>query len=729
MRVCWLLAGTALAIAGTGSVVQAQEVDSGADDGSLMEIIVTAQKRATRLIDVPQAVTAVSAADLARANATQLRDITDSVPGLIFTTSGVGQSQLSMRGVTTGADVGPTVGIYIDEVPYGSSSAFANAATLGLDAGLFDLDRVEVLRGPQGTLYGASAMGGVLRYITPMPSLFSSETLVQGGLSLTRHGGTNYNGAAAVAAPLVEDRVGGRVSAYYNRDAGFIDDVGTGEDDVGRSRVYGARVDFLIQATDDLSIRLTGFGQNVEREGSALADYSLSGQPVNGGLDQRRVKAEPFDQDFRVISGTINNDFGDVQLTAISSFQTVDTDYRMDISSVYVPLLGSMGLPFGAVAIDQSRSTDKFTQELRLASAGDGFVEWIAGGFFTHEKTGNVQQTAPYDTSGALSSVPLGRASLPSTYEEIAGFGNVTLHLTDAFDVTGGLRYARNDQSFEQIASGLLFSSAAKTSSHDDVVTYLANARYRFDRHNTLYARFATGYRPGGPNFIARDPVTGASLAPASFKADTLQSYELGYKGETDDGRYGVDAAVYHIDWQDIQAATAAGGMSVIVNTGKAKVDGFELAAHAQPVKDVTVTGSFAYQDARLSGDEPLLGAEKGDRLPNVPRYSLSLSADYEAKQNEWRPMVGASLHYVSDRYASFDANAGLPQYRLPDYLTVDLRTGVTIGAVDARLFVRNLTDRRGQLSAQTSLSVLGGPAQVAIMQPRTVGLSLSAAF
>jgi outer membrane receptor protein involved in Fe transport len=384
---------------------------------------------------------------------------------------------------------------------------------------------------------------------------------------------------------------------------------------------------------------------------------------------------------------------------------------------------------FSAAIGDAGRSTDKLTEEVRLASSGSGTIEWLLGGFYTHEKSDNLQHIGLYDLSGAVSPLNLATASLPSVYEEIAGFGNVTVHLSSKFDVTGGLRYAHNNQDFTQNGSGLLIGSVPTAKSSEGVVTYLANARYRFSQNVTAYARFATGYRPGGPNFVVRDPVSGVLLAPLTFQADTLKSYELGLKGVTADHSFGIDLAAYHIDWNNMQVAAAANGVSVIDNAGSATVDGAELTLTAHPAPSFTVTGAFAYQDAHLTANAPALGGIKGEPLPNVPKFTAAISADYRAQGGGIRPTAGATLRFVSDRKSGFDGSASQPQYNLPDYATVDLRVGATIGPVDAQIFVRNLLDDRGQLSAVTTLAILGGPAQVAVQQPRTIGLSLTSRF
>jgi outer membrane receptor protein involved in Fe transport len=700
------------------------------DDTSLGEIVVTAQRRAERLIDTPQSVTSLSADDLARLNASQFVDFANTVPGLQFTTQGAGSAQVSMRGVTTGADIGPTVGIYVDDVPYGSSSAFANGVRRALDVGLFDIDRIEVLRGPQGTLYGASSMGGVLKYVTRAPSLTAFGGSARLGLADTESGAMSYTVAGTLNAPLARDRAGLQASGYYSRVGGYADNIATGAHNVDTGEIYGGRLDLLAKPTDTLTIRLTGFAQDIHRDGGSYGDIALDGTPLAGPLDQVHPLGEPFRSRFRLASGTIANDFGGATLTSVTSYQTARTFATTDGSAVYAPLLQLFfGLPAAAVGIDEVARTRKFAEEVRLASNGDGRLEWLIGGFYTHESSLLQQIGDTFDATGAAIPVNIVTARIRSSYDEYAVFGDLTYHFTDRFDVTAGLRYARNSQSFEQDASGLLVTSGPRRTSHEDVVTYLANARYRFSPHVTAYARFATGYRPGGPNYLVLDPGTGQPAAPDTYRSDTLDSYEIGLRAETPDRGFGIDFSAYFIDWKDIQLLTAVAGVTTYLNAGGAHVRGLELALTARPSRALTFSGAFAYNDGAVTDANAGLGAAKGERLPNTPHFTAAINADYRLGVGPLRPSIGATLRYVSDRTASFDANASLPQYRLPDYTSVDLRAGIAAGPVDVGLYVRNLFDVRGQLSAQTVLSAFGGPAQVTILRPRTIGLELSTRF
>jgi iron complex outermembrane recepter protein len=696
----------------------------------LEEIVVTAQKRQERLLDVPQSVSVLSADTLAKLGAVQFRDFASTVPGLTFSTSGAGHTNIALRGVVATSS-NPTVGVYVDEVPYGSSSSFARASALGLDVGLFDVDRVEVLRGPQGTLYGASAMGGLIKYVSKLPDSARFGGEVQTGVSNTHEGGVNYNGSAALNLPIAADKAGMRLSGFYSHDAGYVDNITLGEEDVNRSSVYGGRVDVLLTPTDALTLRVGGFLQNISREGTPVAEYSLGGLPVDGSLDQRRPFHEPFDQKFRLASATVGYDFGGSKLTSITSYQTMWVEFFFDSTRTFLPLFQARSLPYNAVVVPTAVDTKKFAQEVRLASQGSGPFEWLLGGFYTRETNTNTQFFLVQTVSGQqIPDRTLFGFSGPSTYKESAAFADLTYHLTQKFDVSGGIRYAQNDQVSTQIGTGLVVTTPRRSVS-DNVATYLANARYRFNDRATGYLRYATGYRPGGPNFVVNDPVSGLPVGAPTFESDGLKSYEAGFKAETVGRTFGIDLAVYRIDWSDMQVRVVRNGVSVIDTAGEVEVNGAELALSARPIRGFTATGAFAYQDASILETVPTLGAVANDRLPNVPRFSAALSADYELPLAGLRPIVGATFRHVSERMQSFTNATAPPQYRLPDYTTVDVRTGLTFSSINVQLYAHNLLDKRAQMSPPTGYiaTTAAGPAQISILQPRTIGLSVTARF
>jgi len=694
----------------------------------LEEVVVTAQKFEEKLSETPLSVTAISARNLEALGATQFRDFASTVPSLTFTTSGVGSTQVNLRGITTGNNISPTVGIYVDEVPYGSSTPFASGAQLALDVGLFDVSRIEILRGPQGTLYGASTMGGLLKYVsvTPDPTAFGAT--MRAGVLSTEGGGVGYDAAAAINAPFADEKAAVRVSGFYTHDSGFIDNLTSGRDDVNEADVYGGRADLLLKPSDKLSLRFTAFAQDIERDGTASADFGLTtGEPIDGELEQRRLRPEPFDQQFRLGSATLGYEFENVTLTSISSYQTVRSHAITDVSAFFVPALAGGGIVLGSVDVEKRNDTDKFTQELRLNGTGELF-DWSIGAFYTDEDSDQFQTLNSSLPNGDVFPVNLLTVELPSTYEEYAGFGTLTWHVTQKLDLTGGLRYAHNSQRFEQIGSGPLVFSVAERGQQDSIDTYQATIRYRASETFMPYLRYATGYRPGGPNAVIND-LSGQPLADPLFDADKLKSYEGGIKASTADRRFSVDAAIYYIDWDNLQINAVRNGLGVVDNAAAAQSKGAELTLTFAPTSQLTLVGAFGYTDAQLTEAAPDLGGVKGDRLPDTPEFTGSLAGDFAFDLGNRDAFVGATVRHVTDRVVSYDASSSVPQYDLPEYTTVDLRTGVQLGAARLQLYVRNAFDERGQLSGTTAFSALGGPVWVSLVQPRTIGVNLISQF
>jgi len=697
----------------------------------LQEVVVTAQKKSERLLDTPQSVTVLSADNLAALGANKLVDFANTVPGLTFETAAPGWTQISLRGVTVGFDASPTVGVYVDEVPYGSSTSFARAGQLALDAGLVDLDRIEILRGPQGTLYGASTMGGLIKYVAKVPNTGRFSADVNTGVSDTNDGGINYNFSGVVNVPLASDVAALRASAFENHDGGYIDNIGTGRNDVNRASVYGGKLDLLVRPANGLTVRVNGFLQNTATHGFPIADYSLAGVPKYGSLVESRLLPESFDQKFRLASATVNYELGPAQLTSISSYQTLRTQFLIDLSAVLVPVLQAAHLPISVFGSAIDTTTNKFTQEVRVASRSNQTIEWVVGGFYDHESSNDASAAVLRNLGGQSTPNNLQTFSGPSTFKEAAAFGDLTWHLTERFDITGGTRYARDTTTFAQTQSGLLAGpSAAATTSNSHVFTYLGNARYHFTQDATGYLRYATGYRPGGPNFLVKNPTTGAIAGPENFASDSLKSYEIGFKADLAQRRFGVDWSVYYIDWANIQATQSINGFSFRVNLpGGATSKGTELSLSARPVSGFTANTTFAYQDAYINDTSPALKANAGDRLPNVPRFTASLNGDYRLAQNALQPTLGATVRYVDHRVAILNTFAP-PVYNLPTYTMVDLRAGLSVHSVDVQLYARNVFDVRAQVAPRLSgITPAGGPFGVTILQPRTVGLMLSTRF
>jgi len=322
-------------------------------------------------------------------------------------------------------------------------------------------------------------------------------------------------------------------------------------------------------------------------------------------------------------------------------------------------------------------------------------------------------------------------ANVPAQYRESALYGDLTWKLSDGLSLTGGLRVSRNRQHYTQTTEGLLVGSgpAIDANSSDSSRTWLLTAGYKLTPVSSIYARAASGYRPGGPNAVLRDPATGQPQGPLSFQPDTLTSYELGYKANLLDKRLSVETAAYQLDWKDLQQFQSINGISMIVNAGAAIVQGAELVVSYRPDEHWLLSGNAAWIDARLSEDAPGLDAKAGARLPVSARIAANLGASYSFRLADRPSYLGASWRYVGNRNSGYEGSTASPLYKLPAYSLTDLQAGMEFGKFNLGLFVRNLFDKRAQLSALDTLQALGGPTWVSQSQLRTIGTTLTVPF
>src|SRR4029079_9582084 len=604
-----------------------------ADDNS-QAIVVTAQKRAQVLLDVPSSVTVVGGDTLERQHATNFQDYLSLVPGFSINGNTAGETRITLRGANTGG-VASTVAIFMDDVPFGSSTGLANGSILSGDFDPFDLNRIEVLRGPQGTLYGASSFGGVLRYITSAPKLNKFKVRAQAGVEDTAHGGLGYNAAAVINAPL-GDKAAIRVDGFYRKDHGYIDSIGNNPilsilsgDEIGRTLVaddindrksFGGRASMLFNPTDDLSIRLTAFAQNLNSGGAGY--FEADGEtlkPLYGGYVQSRYQPEPTHIKYRAYYGNADWDLGFANFASVTSYSTFKENFATDAS--FVDVGGGLGFAqlvnalanLGAAAPDviglpaitdtpitrplgvelfQTTGTNKFTQEFRLSSPNNDSLEWLLGAFYTHEKSKIDPQNYFATEFGTNIIAPdvaqIANIFLHSKYSEYAGFANATWHATPRFDVTVGGRLAHNQQRADLVISSDLLGNAEgnNLNSSETVFTYSVAPRYELSKHASVYARVASGYRPGGPNVI---PAGSPPGVPATYGADRLTNWEAGLKAEAPDGRlWSAELVAYHIDWKNIQLFARVNNTGINANGGKARVNGLEASGALRPVPGVT---------------------------------------------------------------------------------------------------------------------------------------------
>ena len=458
-----------------------------------------------------------------------------------------------------------------------------------------------------------------------------------------------------------------RASGSYRNQGGYIDSIGTAGSNI-RSNIndfenYGGRASLLWKPDASLSVRLSALLQNLYVDAPSIVEADPATlKPLYGGLTQSEYLPTFSKVKYRLYNSTIDYDFGGVTLTSATSYGEQLQSFRAD----YTANLGAaLGGPY--VYFDQLTENRKWTQELRLASNSGDLLEWMIGGYYTHEKARIFQnlKTAVPGTPGELTPIDLpfelAVFGLDSRYEEIAGFANATLHLSPWFDIDLGGRYSHNSQRAEQATDGILLGAAVIDGLHssDNVFTWSVAPKVKFGEQGALYARVAKGYRPGGPNVI---PIGSPPGTPTTYHPDTVTSYEVGFKGDTADRSASIEAALYHIDWKDIQLAAVVNGFGVNVNGTSAKIDGAEIVATLRPARGLTTSIAFTYTDARLSGDtDPVaVGAVEGDRLPFTPQYAVNVNADYQwALGSGVTASIGGSIRSLSRQSGSFD-----PAYR-----------------------------------------------------------------
>ena len=757
----------------------ATEQDQGsgalAPTGQSQDIIVTAQRREQTLLEVPQSISVVGGDTLDQQQARSFIDYANLVPGLNVTQEFPGQSRLILRGINTGS-VGSTVAVYVDDTPFGQSGSQANGAALAGDFDTFDIQRIEVLRGPQGTLYGSNSLGGVLKYVTNAPSTERIEVRAQAGVENVIGGDTGYLGNAMVNLPL-GDMLAVRVSGFYRQTPGYLDRVGLAATDVNEADSYGGRASLLFKPSDRFSVRLMAVLQNIEVDSpSSFQADPLTLRPVNpitgARTGRRQFRFERYPEfhniDYRLYSGTLDYDAGFATLTSITSYAEQKQDQISDISTNAAR--GTAGAVYGAtnggganvgLAFTNNASLEKFTQELRLVTPTSEFIDVVIGAYYTEETTALDQEFLPFNltsralipTAGTFGPFTFNRfvfANIDAKYREIAGYANATVHLGPRFDVTFGGRYSHNEQENVQVVNQLGNGTPVSGESDEGVFTWSVAPRFELSDRVAIYGRVAKGYRPGGPNFI---PAGAPADFPAEFSSDTLISYEAGIKAETADRAFSFDLSGFYVDWKDIlilsTATSSAGPVGINANGRRARTYGAEATATLRPAAGFEVSVNGAYTRANLRDDTVsgsglnLVGGLDGDELPFVPRLTANMSADYQfAIGGENTAFIGGDVRVQDDQKGGFSADYRTlfgRQLTLDGYTTVNLRAGVNFGGFTLQAYARNLLNSQGLLSAAYTNppfsvpAVLGGSgiplANATSIRPRTLGATLGVRF
>jgi iron complex outermembrane recepter protein len=714
---------------------QPQLGPSGEKAVQLEGIVVTAQKREEFLIDVPVPVTVLDARALVTSNQLRLRDYYSNVPGLTLAPRPQSQQVLTLRGLSTGPG-NPTVGVVVDGLPFGASTNLGGGSSVpDFDPG--DLARVEVLRGPQGTLFGASSISGLLNFVTVDPSTAAFSGRAQAGIQDVHNGhGLGFNARGSINVPI-SDTVAVRASGFTRRDAGYIDNPALAIRGINRSDASGGRLSALWQASDRLSIKLGAFVQQIDGDGAS----DVFVQPGFGDLEQGFVRgAGVYERRVQAYNATLMARLADVHLTSLTGYSVNEFSDSSDFTSAFATLtqrqFGVTGTP-----LRYHNKTSKVSQELRLESAVGQKVDWLLGGFYTDEDS-------PYSTDILASNPTTGEIvgqwahlKFPSKFKEYAAFADVTFRPTDRLEVQVGGRQSQIRQTTsEAVTTGpyttvfLGLPSPVITPEQNarfNAFTYLLTPRYKFGQDAMAYLRLASGYRAGGTN----GTIPGV---PVGYKPDKTFDYEVGVKGAFLDNRLSIDASIYRIDWKDIQIGVVdpVSRLGYTANAAEARSQGVELAAQFRPADGLAIAGWIAWSDAELTEDFPSTSQTRGfsgDRLPFSSRFSWNLSIEQRFRVfANARGFLGATVAHVGDRLGVFRGPAmsaaapSLPRQTYPGYYKVDLKAGVIHGPYTVTVFVNNLSDKRGVLSGGLGFT----PAfAFTYIDPRTVGVNVVMTF
>jgi outer membrane receptor protein involved in Fe transport len=731
----------------------------------LKSVIVTANKREEDIRTVSASISAIGQEEIENLHVTQLSDLSARVPGLYVNGGGSpGKTQVSLRGLQP-LSSGATVGMYIDQAPLGSSGIYQAANFFSLDLLPYDIERIEVLRGPQGTLYGAGAMGGLIKYVTVAPDPTTKEFRIGGGLSNVSHSSeSGWNMRLGGNVPLSESTAL-RFSYARNDLPGYIDNSLTGEEDINDGLQTSMRAALRWQ-NDAATFDLVAMRQTIDSDNNAqMALDPVSLDPQDGDLSNSVFVDEAYDKDVDFFSATLDWNLGWANFVSATSWSDSNSAWRQDGTLIYGEFANLvLGLPApGTAPFDIGLDLNKFTQEFRLASNGDGPFQWMAGFFYTKEDAEQTQTLTLAELDGSPMPEPyntlfgtLAVFEIPSEYRETAFFANGSYKFNDVFSLDAGIRYAQNDQEFSQnVTEGVLAPIGESPGASDEnVFTWSIGPKFQLSDNLMLYGRIATGYQPGGPNVVVEG-------LPAGVDSSMLTNYEIGLRSQSDDRRFLFDATGFYMDWSDIQVATVVNGISGLVNAGTASSKGIELSGSFRATDRFTLGLNAAYTDAQLDEDYPVISVSagalhqeitngvKGDVLPYVPKWSWAGTADYDLPlSGGWMAHFGGAVRFVGDRKNTttnvteiFLDTTTPPTLLLStvtepvvvdSYWALDLNAYLANEHWTLRAYARNVTDERGfQTLGDITSAVTGATAKMiaAPIQPRTFGFEVDYSF
>lgn len=708
------------------AVAAAADQPASADAAGNQDIVVTATRRQEPLRKVPINVTAYSKESMDMKAIRRIDDLATITPDLHFATNAgpsfAAHNVVSIRGIesTVGA---PTTGIYIDDTPIQGRSLL-QASSSGFPD-VFDLERVEVLRGPQGTLFGAGSEGGAIRFITPQPDFEKMSAYARAEGSQTAGGDASYEGGVAVGGPIVTDKIAFRASIYNRHDGGYIDRVTpdngeTTEKNINWRDVFATKVALAVRPVDGLTITPSLFYQTIDQHNPDEYWNSLT---TDGGKRKTGARAaEPEKEKLFLPSLKAELETGGIRIISNSSYFRRSEAHTYDetsyISDLFfgTPYVYSKGdTPSPEYVVNRQK---EFTQEVRIQNSdGAARINWTVGVFYTHRKQsayeGNVDgsQVVAEELAPLLDGIYGLKENVESRENEIAGFANLDVNLTSKLKAQLGVRVSHNKLSYSEVDDGPINGgyTAYQGKQKETPVTPKFGLSYQLNRDSMVYFSASKGFRSGGAqasvpkSFCSTDLGTlGLDSTPQSYKSDSVWAYELGMKNKLFGGKVTIDASVYRINWsnrqQSVELPTC--GFSYISNFGSVTSQGIDFAATARVARGFTMGVNLGYDDVRVDGDEyepasSTLIARKNDRIGDAP-FVATLTGDYEAPIGD-RSTFYAHADYTYRSHAArpdpetYSYDVLLPGAPANDYLTV--RAGIRFDRFDISVFAKNLTN------------------------------------
>ena len=733
---------------------------------TLEEVVITAQKRSENLQDVPISVQALGTERLDQLQVSDMADYVKFLPNVTIQSGAPGFTTIYMRGVASGENSNhsgplPSVAVYLDEQP-------VTTITGPLDIHVYDIERVEVLAGPQGTLYGASSQAGTIRIITNKPSPAGFAAGYDLEVNSVSHGGIGYGAEGFVNQPL-GDQAAVRLVGWAIHDAGYIDNEAatltypTGpvtidnadlaDDDFNEVDTYGARAALRIDLDENWSITPAIQGQRTEADGAFFYD------PGRGRLDTARFRPDRSDDKWFQAAMTIEGTASNLDLVYAGAYMRRWIDSESDYSDYayfYDTLYG-----YGAYWTDDTgnpndisqyiQGKDYFTKqshEFRVSTPADERLR-VTMGLFYQKQTHNIQQR--YKIDNLASGVEV--TGWPDTIwltkqlrvdRDLAAFADLGIDVTDKLTINGGIRFfkARNGlEGFFGYGSGYSSRTGEAACFGPEIVegspctnllqltedkgdTYRLNATYDFDDNRMVYLTYSTGYRPGGVNRRGGDP----------YEPDYLKNLEFGWKTTWLDNRLRWNGAIFKEKWNDYQFSfLGQNGLTIIANGGKAKMKGIETDVSWVLAEGLTVNGAASLIDAELAQDYradpagPIL-APKGQSLPVTPKFKGNLNVRYEWAMGGYDAHVQGSVVYSGSAYSELRSADRAIVGKMPEYTTFDMTAGLTNGSWRVEAFAKNLFDENGQLDRAVAC-VVCSRVWVTPIRPRIIGVRFGQSF